>query len=167
MSAAAVTDSPRACSGAEVRRGAEHGPDLGMARSAERAGDPEICQLHLPVGAAENVLRLDVPVHEPLGVRRLECGAQLDPDGDDLIGRQPPAASQLVGERLALDVLHHDERPPLVLADVVDLNHVRMGELGRVACLAQEPRAKRLVGSELGASTFRATDRLSARSRAR
>ena len=121
----------------EVRRGAEHGARLGVTRRLERACNPEVRELHLPVARAENVLRLDVAVHEVRRVRGLERSADLDADRDDLGGRQPATPRELVGERLAVDVLHDDVRPAFVLADVVDLHDVRVDELRREAA----PRA--------------------------
>jgi hypothetical protein len=82
-------------------------------------------------------------------VRRLQRGAELDPDRDDLGCREPAAALELVGERVTLDVLHHDERAALVLADVIDLNDVGVDKLGCQARLTDEAIAERLVSCEV------------------
>jgi len=115
----------------------------------ERTGDAEVGELHLPVRPAEDVLRLDVAVHELLGVSGFERRAELDPDRDHFRRRQLPPAPELVGERAALHVLHHDVEAPLAVPDVIDLDDVRVHEPGREPRLAQEAVAKRLVPGEV------------------
>ena len=60
------------------------------------------------------------------------------------------ARRRAVGERLAVDVLHHDERPPVVgLARVVDADDVRVREPRREPGLAQEALAEGRVAREV------------------
>jgi hypothetical protein len=51
-------------------------------------------------------------------------------------------------ERLALDVLHRDERDALDLAEVVHVHRVRVRELRGQACLAEEARHDLLLRQE-------------------
>src|SRR6516162_992969 len=66
-----------------------------------------------------NVPRLHVPMHQARLVRRPEAGQTLFQDGDRLRHGERPADQPLF-ERLALDILHHEELVAVVLADEVD-----------------------------------------------
>ena len=63
------------------------------------------------------------------------------------IERQRPLL-QPIGQRLAFQVLHHEERRAVVLADVVERADVRMIELRDRARFAVEPLAELRVGGE-------------------
>jgi hypothetical protein len=93
----------------------------------------------LPLRVEQHVLGLDVAVHQALAVRRLQRPPDLDRVGDGLGDGQRPVAPDAVLQRLALDVLEHDERVPLVVAGVDDGNDVGVRHLGRGARLAAEP----------------------------
>ena len=62
------------------------------------------------------------------------------------LGDGQRSALQAIGERLALQQLHGDEQLAAVLADLVDLAHVRVVDARRGARLAPEALAGRLVG---------------------
>ena len=58
---------------------------------------------------------------------------------------EPAAAQQNLLEIRPLDVLHHDEQPALILARVVDRDHVRVIDLAGDLELALEPLPERVV----------------------
>ena len=125
----------------------EHPPGLGEPVGLERAGDPEVGHLGAALGVDQDVLRLDVAVDQPLGVRRGRAR------GRPRSRRRPPrrsAGAQPVDpllQRLALDVLEDDVGVAAVLAGVDHRDHVRVGELGDRPSLAAEALdLVRLVG---------------------
>src|SRR5690606_2064054 len=116
----------------------EHPPVLGEPVLLEAARDAEVRHLRAPLAVDEDVLRLDVAVDDPLGVRGGERAADLDRVGDGLLDRQPPAAADALLQRLALDVLEDDVGVAVVLAGVDDGDDVRVREAGGGAGLAPE-----------------------------
>jgi hypothetical protein len=64
-------------------------------------------------------------VHDGFGVRGLQPGGDLNPEIDDFVRLQPLAVNALP-EGLALEQLHRNEVPPLVLIDVVDRTDIGM-----------------------------------------
>ena len=113
-------------------------------------GDAEVGDLHLAVGADQDVGRLDVAVHEPGLVGEVERGGHLAGDLRRLLGGDPAVGAQDVGERAAVDVLHGDEVGAGVLAPVVDADDVRVAEVGRRLRLAPEALDEVGVDGELG-----------------
>src|SRR4051812_13007121 len=67
---------------------------------------------HCPGSRVEQeILRLDVPVNDPLRVRGFECRQDL-PGVEECLGcSQPHTFLELVVECAALQVFHHNERP--------------------------------------------------------
>ncbi len=109
----------------------------------ELLGDPEVEQLHDAVVADENVRRLEVAVHDEMPVRVLDCFAHVakEPDASHDGGRVRAA---ILGERRALDVLHHEPgRAVGERARVVETRDERMVQLRQRALLAGEPLASR------------------------
>ena len=76
---------------------------------AATAGDAEVGQLRAPVGVDEDVLGLDVAVHDAALVCCGERMSDLDRVRQRVADREPPAALDPLLERLAADVLEHDE----------------------------------------------------------
>ena len=130
--------------GREVLRGAD---DRALFRHLAGAGpsDPEIGHLHDPFRVDDDVVRLDVAVDDAVAMRVAKPGEDLarvrDGDGN---GAGSPAANELL-ERPALDVLHHDEVRAVRLPPVEDRDDVRVGEAGRMRCLAAEALDELLV----------------------
>ena len=79
----------------------------------------------------------------------VQGAGDLDTELQRLFERQR-SPRNLVRERFALEVLHHEERRSLVLADVVNGADVRVIELGHRACLAFEPLAQLRVRRKRG-----------------
>ena len=115
-------------------------------RVGARAREAEVEELH-PVRREEDVRGLQVAVDDPALVQRLEGGEHPERDREG-VGDAERAASQPLRRRLALEELHRDEELALVLADLVELAHVRVVDRGRGAGLPPEPPARRVVGAE-------------------
>ena len=86
--------------GRDVVARAEHRPGLRHPCDVERARDPEVGHLRLPVAVEQDVLRLHVAVHEPAGVRERERARDLDaspsasPTGSGPRCRRAPSGSR-------------------------------------------------------------------------
>jgi len=68
---------------------------------------------------------------------------------DGLVGRQR-AAAQALGQGLAVDVLHREEQPAVVLADEVDVADVGVDQAGLRARLADQALAAVAVAADVG-----------------
>ena len=95
------------------------------------------------------VAGLDVAVDDPHPVRVLEAGAGLGGDLDRGRRLERAVALQELGTRAALDVLHDDEVAAGVDAGVVDLDDVRVDQLGDGQRLAAEAGDELLVVGEV------------------
>jgi hypothetical protein len=128
-------------------RRARGGPRRGAGFRRHR--DAEIHHAHAAVLAAEDVRRLHVAVDQPLGVRRRQPagGVEIDSEHGPIARRWRALAERV--ERRTFDELHGHEHVPVVLTDVVDLDHVRVRQLAQRARLAhQEP--PRALGAARG-----------------
>ena len=136
-----------------IRHGAERDPDrrrvlagcarrvglaFGAARGERELRDAEVEHLRLPAARDEDVRRLDVAVHDALGVRGIERVGDLDRDVERAIEGQRPARDLFL-ERAAVEQLHHHVLLAVVLADVVQRADVRMVQRRGDARLATEP----------------------------
>jgi hypothetical protein len=126
----------------DVVRDGERLREVGVHRPRQA----EVEELHA-VHGQENVRGLEVAVHDPARVQRLQGREDAEADGQGLGDAQRPALEAL-GERLPLQQLHGDEHLPAVLADLVDLADVRVVDRGRGPGLAPEPGPRRLVARE-------------------
>ncbi|MDA0160546.1 hypothetical protein OM076_09745 [Solirubrobacter ginsenosidimutans] len=116
---------------------ADHEPGLGevLADAPERLGDPEVRDLDAAVGGDEQVLRLEIAMHDAgvVGVR--EPGQYRLQHAGDLRDRgQPDVAPQ----RPALEVLHCDVGRAVVLEEPMDRDDVRMPQRAGDARLREE-----------------------------
>jgi hypothetical protein len=119
--------------------------DLQLRAGSAGLGEPEVQDLRVAPRRDEDVRRLDVPVDEAAGMRRIEGVGDLGRPGDELVRRDRPAVDPLL-ERGSFEKLHHDERPTLVIADVEDAADVRVAERGGGAGLTL---LQVLLGQEL------------------
>jgi hypothetical protein len=142
------------CSGRHVAERAHREARLGVARRLE-LGDPEVRELEHGGIVGEHVLGLDVAVHHPGGVDRLEALQQLHRRGDRqprrhlAVGLDPPV------QRAAVEQLHHDERELRAVgdgggADVVHPDEVGVRQAGHGDPLVREPRPDGLIAREAG-----------------
>ena len=93
------------------------------------AGQTHIGQLHDALRVDHDVLGLDVAVDQAVGVGVLEGVADLDDDLDGFLLAEDVPVGDVVGDGLALDVLHDEIVVAARLADVDGLDDVRVVEL--------------------------------------
>ena len=136
--------------GREVARRADEfaggGQFLGEIGGRER--DAEIGDLDPAALVEHQVGGLDVAMDHAAVVRGGEAGGGLVDRPRRLLRRHLVLALEPGRERLALDELHGEIGLPLPLADVVDLDDVRVVERGHGAGLAQEALLDALVVRE-------------------
>ena len=107
---------------------------------------------HVTVALAreEDVLGLQVAMHEPRGVRGFDRVEDGQHDRRSLGDRERPSALEPSSERLALEELHDEERRAVVaFLDLTQLDDVRVLHGGGRARLAQEALLQRAVLREL------------------
>ena len=101
--------------------------------------ESEVGDAHAAVGAEQEVRGLDVAVDQTGGVRGGEPAGGLGVEADE---RAPVVArADARRERVAGDELGREEHLAVDLADVVDREHVRVGEAGEGAGLAEQALA--------------------------
>ena len=120
------------------------------ARRVELHRHPEVGQVGVLVLGDQDVAGLDVAVHEPASVRRVERPRHLRDDRERPPRLQRPGAAQERAQIAALDVAHGQERRPLSVAGVIDRDDVRVIERGRDPRLAQEALPERVLVHKLG-----------------
>ena len=106
------------------------------------ARDAEVENLQPPVLIHHQIGRLDVAVNDAGLVRVRQPRAQLRHQLQLLRHRQRRPPLDLLRERLAPDVLHHDERRALELAGVVDVDDVGVVQRGQRPGFAGEALAE-------------------------
>ena len=115
---------------------------------AHELGQAEIQHLHSSVGGQEEVLGLEVPVDDVLGVGRLQAPCGLEHVRQDLLGRGRAPRDEL-SQRLPFEKLGDDVGCPLVGPHVVDGEDVRVIQGGDGARLALEEGEAGGVGGDL------------------
>ena len=99
--------------------------------------DAEVRQQGMVVGE-ENILRLDVAVHETIAVRIVEPGTNLMRDAKRVVDGEPLLAIQSVSQRAAGNERRHIVQRAAGFAGVDERNDVRMRQARSDADLAQE-----------------------------
>jgi hypothetical protein len=139
---------PEGALGREVEAGADDLPGGGERRPGvvEEAGDAEVADLEGAVGVQQEVGGLDVAVDDALRVRRGEPRGRLGGQIGHPAGGQRARRGQHPGEAVALDQLHHQVQPVVVLAEVEHADQVRVVETPGGLGLQAEPGGRRGVG---------------------
>src|SRR5208282_4128769 len=91
---------------------------------------PKIQNLHLPIRSQKDVCRLDVAVHNSLGVGHCQRVRHLHSNLQQVFKVQRLAMNALF-QALAVQFLHDDERLPVVVVKVVDGADTGVVELRR------------------------------------
>ena len=129
-------------------------PSLGQVRTgAEPARQTEVAQvrvLFLAAAGEQHVAGLDVAVHEPRGVRRIERRAGLRDDRRRPLGGQPPRPLDERVQVAAAHVAHDDVQLAVLLPGRVHGDDVRMIERRRQPRLALEALPKPRIGGPVG-----------------
>ena len=108
--------------------------------------DAEVHHLDVPVGAEHHVGGLHIAVDDPPRVREVQRLGHFGGDAERLVLRHPPSREPLL-QGHTVHVLGRQERPSLVIADLVDLADERMIEVrGRLGFMEEPP--VRPVGHE-------------------
>ncbi|KAF0969518.1 hypothetical protein BPODLACK_01800 [Gordonia sp. YY1] len=124
--------------GRHVRDRTDGGTRLREVRVVGAVGDTEIDEVGEVVGIDEDVLRLDVPVHQPLGVGGIECRGHLLDDRDRPCQLEPRLAAEQGPQVFAGDEAHVDEEHAVDLAPVVDRDDVWLTQSRRGVRLPAE-----------------------------
>jgi len=118
----------------EIREGTRRAAEPGC-RGVDLDGDPEVGQVRVIRVADQDVRGLDVAVHQPARVRRVERGGYLRGDRDRALRLQRPVGEQRA-QVAAVDVAHRDVELAVGLVGVVHGHNVRVVEGGGEARLA-------------------------------
>ena len=116
-------------------------------------GEAEIEDLHVVARPDEDVFGFDIAVDDACSVRGVQRGGDLRAHVEGCVQAQRTGGEPIF-QRRALQILHDDERPLVLLADVVDGADVRVVECRCRPRLAREPVqglavAREFVGDEL------------------
>jgi hypothetical protein len=127
--------------GGQERGGARDEAGAGELHVVDRAGHPEVGELDPPVGADEDVARLDVAVHHARGVRGGQPVGHVAADRGDAHRQERALLPHDGGQRVGRQVLHHEPRPVVVHHDVEHADDVRVLQPGTDTAFAQDPLA--------------------------
>ena len=100
-----------------------------VCRRTSRPRQAKVEQLHTAVRLHQHVARLDIAVHHAAVVRGLEAVANLQHQPDLRVERLRVQLPHVLGERRALDQLHHHVRLPLVFTAIEDRDDVGVRHL--------------------------------------
>ncbi len=113
---------------------------VGVVGHVEALGDSEVGHLGAAIVGEKDVAGLHVSVDDSCPMGRSQRGEDIAGDSQQPV-RRHGAASHAVGQGLAGQALHHDERDAIVVPGVVDGHHIGMGEAGRAPRFDLEPGA--------------------------
>src|SRR5262249_42102993 len=117
-------------------------------------GDPDALDAVLQ----QDVSRLDVAVHQALGVGGGQAGGDLPADAQHLPQRHRPTAVELLLERWSIDELHDQVGDWALVFDGVDSDDVLVADGGRRPSLADEALPGRAGGRQLWGQDFDGND---------
>jgi len=125
--------------GWEVLGRAHHHAGSGEVGLVGGARDPEVGELHDPVGTDEDVRGLDVAVDHAGSGCSVECQGHLDDHRDQVLHRDTCAPAEVVGEGASLDEFHDDPAPAVLLPRVEDGGDVGVLDAHGIAGLDAQP----------------------------
>ena len=102
----------------------------------------------MPAVGDENICRLNVAMHDALGMGRIERVGDLDGNRHQRLELERLVADH-VFQSLAFEVLHGDVGAPIVLAYVIDSEDVRVIQTGSSLRLAAETAEQVRVGGDV------------------
>ena len=111
-------------------------------------GDAEIRDLDVGVGQQNDILRLDIAVHDPLVVGVLQCAQDLDHEMLRFTDIERFLTVDIFFERDALHVFHNNILEVLAETDVVYLYDIRVRQYGDRFGFVFEPHAELFVRLE-------------------
>ena len=111
---------------------------VGHGGLGDRARDAEIRHLDISVGHDEDVVRLDVAVHEIVRMRLCQCTGNLFCYVECLCHRQRALFLDAFLQRTPRHILHDDVVTPFGDTDIVDIDDVGMRNARGSLCLALE-----------------------------
>ena len=114
-----------------IGRRTDHRASFGQPGVARGAGDAEIGELCPSRTVDQHVLGLDVAVDDPRAVDRRQAAKQVERDPDGLVRRKRRLLADQALEVGAVDPLHDQVARVALLADVEDLDDVRVGDSRR------------------------------------
>ena len=91
-----------------------------------RFRDSKIRHLHLALTGNNDILRLDVPMHNLIVVRNLQAGGHLNSDAGSLFDCQPALLLDIGLQRDAFHQLHDNVVDILLVAYVINIYDIRM-----------------------------------------
>ena len=136
--------------GGDVVHGAQQPAGAAVVEAAEPHAEPEVGQVDVAPRVEQDVGGLDVAVDEAARVRGVERRGHLGDDRRRALGLEPAFAAQHGAQVLALDVAHDLEQHAVLLARVMDRDHVRMVERRGDLRLRHEAAAEGRVIRERG-----------------
>ncbi len=114
--------------GGDERGRTQHHAGVRHRRLGDVAGDAEVGELDPAVPGDEHVARLHVPVGDALGVRGLQRGGHRLPEGGGLRDGEPSRRVEQARQAAGRQQLHDDVGVAVLLDDVVQDHHVRVGQ---------------------------------------
>jgi len=131
--------------GREIACRAKNKSSSGLTGLGEAASDAKIRDLHLVIGAEENIVRLDVAVNYPLRVGRVQCQSKLTGDIPHPLQGKRPLAGHQIPQGPAVHVLHHDVIRIVIVTEVMNSDDIRMREGGNQPRFLFEPANKAVL----------------------
>jgi len=116
----------------------------GFQFASDHLGQSEIKNLGMATVSDEDVCRLDVPMDDALGVRRIESVGDIDADLQYSLQLQRATGDQVL-QCSAIQKLHDDEGLAFVLPDLVDCAYIGMVQRRSSASFAAESFKSLLV----------------------
>jgi hypothetical protein len=142
--------SPGDLLGRHVADRPDEQPGPGVTGRRQRPGQAEVGHLDPPLGGDQDVLRLDVAVHDAGRVRRRQPVEHARHDLERGRGGEPPAVPEQALQRAAGHELHRQVQERPVGALVEDRHHVLVRQPRHRLGLADEPAPELLVPGQLG-----------------